>query len=72
MYLPIWSTLPALVGGVLREVWQKRVLGDQAKREKWDEQTKTLKLLNTFMAATGLLIGASLMGTFVALYMVLR
>jgi uncharacterized oligopeptide transporter (OPT) family protein len=71
MYLPIWSTLPALVGS-LRELWQKKVLGDQAKKEKWDEQTKTLKLLNTFMAATGLLIGASLMGTIVAMYMVAR
>jgi len=72
MYLPIWSTLPALVGGSLREIWQTRVLNDQAKRERWDEQTKTLKLLNTFMAATGLLIGASLMGTIVAIYMVAR
>jgi uncharacterized oligopeptide transporter (OPT) family protein len=72
MYLPIWSTLPALVGGIMREVWQKRVLVDQGGREKWDEQTKTLKLLGTYMAATGLLIGASLMGTIVAIYMVAR
>ena len=54
----------------MREIWQKRVMVDQAKKEGWDEHTKTLKLLNTYMAATGLLIGASLMGTIVAIYMV--
>jgi len=71
MYLPLPLTLPALVGGSLREIWQKKVMVDQAKAKGWDELTKTLKLLNTYMAATGLLIGASLMGTIVAVYMVL-
>jgi uncharacterized oligopeptide transporter (OPT) family protein len=70
MYLPMPLTLPALVGGSLRDYWQKKILEEKGKKLKWDEKTKTLKLLNTFMAATGLLIGASIMGTIVAIYLV--
>jgi len=70
MYLQLPMTLPALLGGAAREYWQKQYLEIPAKREAWDETTKTLKLLKSYMAATGLLIGASVMGTIVAIYMV--
>lgn len=69
MYFPLYTTLPWLLGGALRDLWQ-RSLDRRAKAERWPEQARTLKLLNTYMAATGLLMGESIMGIVVALYIV--
>lgn len=70
MYLPIQVTLPFLVGGGARDLWERRVLEPRAKRENWDERKKTMKLLETYMIATGLLVGEAVMGAIIAVYMI--
>ena len=71
MYLPLWYILPLILGGGLRDLWEKRYLEPQAKAHNWSEREKTMKLLTTYMIATGLMVGAALMGTIIALYMIL-
>ena len=70
MYFPLSIQLPMLFGGALRDFWAAKFLEPRAKREKWDETTKTLKLLDSFMAATGLMIGEAIMATVAAVVMV--
>ncbi|MDG6220750.1 MAG: OPT/YSL family transporter [Candidatus Thermoplasmatota archaeon] len=67
MYFPLWLMLPMIFGGALRDWWEKTRLEPRAKREGWTEKKKTLKTLDTYMIATGLIIGEALMGTIVAL-----
>jgi putative OPT family oligopeptide transporter len=71
MYLPFTLTVNLIIGGGLRDWWQKKRLEPQAEREKWTEKQKTLKLLQTYMIATGLIIGEAIMGTFIAFYYVI-
>ena len=68
MYFPLWLMLPMILGGGLRDWWEKERLEPRAKREKWSEKRKTLKMLDTYMIATGLIIGEALMGTIVAIW----
>jgi len=70
MSLPIQVTLPFIVGGGLRDLWEKHILEPTAKREGWDERKKTMKLLETYMIATGLLVGEAVMGAVIAVYMI--
>ncbi len=70
MYLPMAITLPLLVGGAARDYWTKNVLEPKAKREGWDEHQKTLSTLQTYMMATGLIVGEALMGTIVAFWII--
>lgn len=71
MYLPFSLTVNLIIGGGLRDWWQKKKLEPQAKKEGWSEKQKTLKLLQTYMMATGLIVGEAIMGTIIALYLVL-
>jgi len=71
MYLPFTITVNLLIGGGLREWWQKKKLEPQAKAENWTEKQKTLKLLRTYMMATGLIVGEAIMGTIIAIYLVI-
>jgi len=71
MYFPIGFQIPMLVGGVLRSLWEKRYLEPTAKEKGWGEDVKTIKILGTYMMATGLMVGEALMGTLVAVYLVL-
>ena len=71
MYFPLSITTPMLAGGILRDVWEEKYLLPKVKKENWNEDRKTLKLLDTYMAATGLIIGEAIMGTIVAIYLVL-
>lgn len=71
MYLPLSVTLPILFGGILRDIWEKKWLEPKAKAERWDEKTKTLKIINTYMVGTGLLIGEAIVGTIIAIYLVI-
>jgi hypothetical protein len=71
MYLPIWYILPLIFGGGARDFWEKRYLEPQAKANNWTEREKTMKMLTTYMIATGLMVGAALMGTVIALYMII-
>jgi len=71
MYFPLSLTLPMLTGGALRDFWEKKYLIPTAKREKWSERKRTFKVLDTFMVATGLVMGEAVMGvivTFVLLF----
>ncbi|MEW6069997.1 MAG: OPT/YSL family transporter, partial [Candidatus Thermoplasmatota archaeon] len=68
MYFPLSLTLPMLLGGGLRDIWEKKSLEPRAKAEKWDERTKTLKLMDTYMVATGLIVGEAIMGTIIAIW----
>jgi putative OPT family oligopeptide transporter len=70
MYLPFSITVNLIIGGGLREWWQKKKLEPEAEREGWSEKQKTLKLLRTYMMATGLIVGEAIMGTIIAIYLV--
>jgi putative OPT family oligopeptide transporter len=70
MYLPFSLTINLIIGGGLREWWQKKRLDPQAEREGWTEKQKTMKLLQTYMMATGLIVGEAIMGTIIAIYLV--
>ena len=71
MYLPLHLTLPILFGGSMRTWWEKKRLEPRAKREKWTEREKTFVLLDTYMVATGLIVGEALMGTVIAFWIIL-
>jgi len=47
------------------------VLEPAVERDGLGEKGRTLKLLNTYMIATGLIVGEALMGTVLAIYYVL-
>lgn len=68
MYLYLSYALPLLLGGGLRDFWEKKMLEPKAKKENWDERKKTFKLLETYMVATGLLVGEAILGTIIAIY----
>ncbi|UCF07626.1 MAG: OPT/YSL family transporter, partial [Thermoplasmata archaeon] len=70
MYFPLWLMLPMILGGAVRDYWEKRMLEPKAKREKWTEKQKTMKVLDTYMIATGLIVGEAIMGTIVAIYFI--
>jgi uncharacterized oligopeptide transporter (OPT) family protein len=69
MYLPVHHTLTFLVGGFARDTWEKKWLLPKAKLNNWNEREKTLRLLDTFMIATGLLVGEALLGVMLSLYL---
>lgn len=71
MYLPMIITLPMVVGGGLRDYWEARFLDASVEKEELSEKQRTMKLLNTYMIATGCIVGEALLGTFLAIYYVL-
>mgnify|MGYP001371179449 CR=1 FL=1 len=71
MYLPMIITLPMVVGGGLRDYWESRFLDVTVEKENLSEKQRTMKLLNTYMIATGCIVGEALLGTFLAIYYVL-
>ncbi|MBN1391009.1 MAG: OPT/YSL family transporter [Candidatus Thermoplasmatota archaeon] len=70
MYLPLQYTLMMVTGGAARDIWEKKWLDRKASREKWTEDRKTLKLLDSYMLMTGLYIAEAIIGTFLAIYLV--
>jgi uncharacterized oligopeptide transporter (OPT) family protein len=68
MYFPLWLMVPMIFGGAIRDLWEKRYLEPKVKAEKWTEKQKTMKVLDTYMIATGLIVGEAIMGTIVAIY----
>jgi uncharacterized oligopeptide transporter (OPT) family protein len=67
MYFPLWLMVPMIFGGAIRDIWEKRYLEPKVKAEKWTEKQKTMKVLDTYMIATGLIVGEAIMGTIVAI-----
>ena len=71
MYLPMVVTLPMVIGGGLRDYWESRFLDVAVEKEKLSEKQRTMRLLNTYMIATGCIVGEALLGTLLAIYYVL-
>ena len=71
MYLPMVVTLPMVVGGAMRDYWESRFLDVSVEKENLSEKERTMRLLNTYMIATGCIVGEALLGTFLAIYYVL-
>jgi uncharacterized oligopeptide transporter (OPT) family protein len=71
MYLPMVVTLPMVVGGALRDYWEARFLDVAVEKENLNEKERTMRLLNTYMIATGCIVGEALLGTLLAIYYVL-
>ncbi|MGQ9583391.1 MAG: OPT/YSL family transporter [Thermoplasmatota archaeon] len=67
MYFPLWQAFALLTGGAARDIWQRHFLEPRAKAEGWDERRRTLRMLDGFMMATGLIVGEAIMGTVVAI-----
>jgi uncharacterized oligopeptide transporter (OPT) family protein len=70
MYLPLNIQIPMLMGGAARDLWEKYYLEPRTKKYGWGEETKTMKLMGTYMMATGLMVGEAVIGTIVALVIV--
>jgi len=71
MYLPMVITLPMVIGGGLRDYWESRFLDVAVEKENLSEKQRTMRLLNTYMIATGCIVGEALLGTLLAIYYVL-
>jgi uncharacterized oligopeptide transporter (OPT) family protein len=71
MYLPLYIQFPMLFGGAARDAWEKYYLEPNAKKFEWSEKKKSIKLLESYLMATGLIVGEALVGTIIAIYMVL-
>jgi len=61
MYFPLSIQLPMLLGGALRDMYEKAVLEPRSKAEGWSERKRTLATLDTYMMAAGLMIGEPVM-----------
>lgn len=71
MYFPLPVSFMILFGGIMRDVWEKKWLEPKVKKEKWDDRTKTVTLINTYIICIGLIVGEAIVGTLVAIYFVL-
>jgi uncharacterized oligopeptide transporter (OPT) family protein len=69
MYFHLQLTLPMLLGGASRDLWEKKFLAPKVKREKLTERQTTIKVLDTFMMATGLIVGEAIMGVIVTIWL---
>ncbi len=65
MYFPLSLVTPNLTGGILRDYYEHRVLEPRAKAENWGEKRYILRVLDTFMIASGLIIGEAVVGVFI-------
>ena len=65
MYFPLQFVTPTLLGGILRDYYEHRVLEPRSKAEKWTEKQYILRVLDTFMVASGLIIGEAVVGVLI-------
>lgn len=72
MYFPLQLVTPNLMGGILRDFYEHRVLEPRAKAESWTEKQYILRVLDTFMIASGLIIGEAVVGVLITFIYVLR
>jgi len=70
MYLPLGIQIPMLLGGAARDIWETKYLEPAAKKNNWGEDMKTFKIMGSYMMATGLMVGEAVLGTIVALWIV--
>jgi uncharacterized oligopeptide transporter (OPT) family protein len=71
MFLPLGIPGAFLLGAGLREAWERRWLAPRAAREGWDVGRRDLALADTYLLATGLMVGEALVGTAAALVLAL-
>jgi len=71
MYFPLFVTTPILLGGFLRDWWEMFILERDAKKYEYTDQEKTMRRLDTYMLATGLIVGEAIAGTIIAIYLVM-
>ena len=71
MYLPLYLQVPMLAGGAARDGWEKYYLEPNTKKFNWSEKQKSIKLLESYLMATGMIVGEALVGTIIAIYLVL-
>ncbi|RLF68386.1 MAG: hypothetical protein DRN57_04140, partial [Thermoplasmata archaeon] len=64
-------TLMMITGGAAREIWERKYLARKARERNWSEREKTFRLLDSFMIMTGLYIGEAIIGTLLAIWLVL-
>ncbi|HWG89633.1 MAG TPA: OPT/YSL family transporter [Candidatus Thermoplasmatota archaeon] len=69
MLFPLGLVIPILLGGLARTLWERR-LDRRVETEGLDDEKRTLRVLDTYMVATGLIVGEALLGTLIALYVV--
>ncbi|HKZ59242.1 MAG TPA: OPT/YSL family transporter [Candidatus Thermoplasmatota archaeon] len=67
MYFPTSVVTPNLLGGILRDWYELRILEPRSKAEKWSEKRYILSVLDTFMVAAGLIIGEALVGVLITM-----
>ena len=60
MYFPLYVTTPILLGGFLRDMWEMFILERDAEKFEYSDQEKTMRRLDTYMLATGLIVGEAL------------
>lgn len=65
MYFPLSLVSPNLAGGILRDFYEHRFLEPRAKAEGWTEKRYILRVLDTFMIASGLIIGEAVVGVLI-------
>ena len=70
MYFPLYVTTPILLGGFLRDMWEMFILERDAEKLDYTNQEKTMRRLDTYMLATGLIVGEAIAGTIIAIYLV--
>lgn len=70
MYFPLYVTTPILLGGFLRDMWEMFVLERDAEKYEYTNEEKTMRRLDTYMVATGLIVGEAIAGTIIAIYLV--
>jgi putative OPT family oligopeptide transporter len=72
MYFPLALVTPNLLGGVLRDFYEHRVLEPRAKAEQWSEKQYILRVLDTFMIASGLIIGEAVVSVLITFIYIAR
>lgn len=71
MYIPFYLTISLLIGGISRDLWQKKYFEPKAARLGLSHSQKTWKLLYTYMIMAGIIIGEVLVGITIAIYYVI-
>ena len=66
MFLPLGIPAAFVVGGALRDLWERR-----AALRGWARERVELARLDTYLVATGLMVGEALVGTAAAVALAL-
>lgn len=62
MFLPFGFAAAIALGGGARWWWESRLLPARVARHSWDAEKRSVALLDTYLAATGLIVGEAAIG----------